>query len=320
MNNDPLDEGFELTTFSQNQSHLWDSSLNKALNGTLQQSRVFLNYNGRKFQDQSLFINRQNTQAPIAMLPAASQPSLIVSSHPGSAFGGLVVLERLNLVETLEIFQLILKHYKLQGFKEFRYRAVPRIFHQKLWEEDLSALMILGADMRSNRPYQYLIKGESPLGRRRSRISAGKAGCETRVSENVDLIHSVIRKTLLRQHNTEPLHTVEDLKYLMEEFPSNVYLNETVQQDVICAAACVLKLNHVHHFQYLANTEAGRQIHALDNTIEFVWNSLADNELLSFGHSMVPGKNEILNIGLANFKIEFGAMSVPNYELRLQLD
>jgi len=317
---EPLTSEFEIQVYSSEKSEIWDSLIVKSLNGTFQQSRAFLNYHNNKFHDQSILITRKNSSIPVALMPAATQNSVTVSSHPGSAFGGLVALERLNLIETLEIFQLIFEFYRVRKFKEFRYRAVPRIFHQELWEEDLSALMILGASLNANRPYQYMIKGQSSLGKRRDRSSAVRAGCVTSDSGSIAEVHSIITQVLSKQHQTEPLHSIEDLEYLIDTFPGLVFLRTTALGEEIYATACLLRLNHVYHFQYLANTDKGRKVNAINNTIEYVWNSLEDNEILSFGHSMTPGANEFLNVGLAKFKVDLGAKSVPNYELSIKLE
>ena len=95
--------------FLPTQKEFWDSFVKQSFNGNFQHSRKFLDYHGNKFEDLSMVIF-SDTDEIVGLLPAALSPSNSQNliSHPGAAFGGLILKNEIGIEKTLEIIKEIM--------------------------------------------------------------------------------------------------------------------------------------------------------------------------------------------------------------------
>ena len=109
------------------------------------------------------------------------------------------------------------------------------------------------------------------------------------------------------RHDVEPVHSGVELHDLKERLGLEfMFLSASLGGEIV-SAAMLLNLGTAWHTQYLASTDAGRQVQALDLVVEHATRLVAEGGLpLSFGISSDPtGKR--LDRGLAAFKEGFGA-------------
>lgn len=124
---------------------------------------------------------------------------------------------------------------------------------------------------------------------------------------------------LSKYHSTIAVHTAEELKLLAGRFPENIKLYTGELDGKILAGAVVFENGETVHTQYLANSDEGRQVGALDCVIDFLLNEVyADKKYFDFGISN-ENAGKYLNRGLIAQKEGFGARAVVHdfYELKL---
>ena len=85
----------------------WDRFINDSNNGTVFQTRKFLNYHiHRQFNDHSLIIYKNKTI--VALIPGAyiiKNKKKTFYSHPGTSYGGLVIKSGLHFKRINEIIE-----------------------------------------------------------------------------------------------------------------------------------------------------------------------------------------------------------------------
>lgn len=296
----------------------WDEAVQASTNGTFLNSRLFLQYHREKFLDSSLVIYEHSSRGDeiLAVFPAAQIDTNTVVSHPGATYGGLVTTRALPVEMTLEIIEGIKCHYAESSKEKLIYTPTPTYFHLKPWEADIYCLWKLGGRLERKLP-NFVLELDNPLGRRKNRKLANKAGVVTSFTSEIDVAYDIIESALSTRHSVSPVHSRQELKELLHLFPRNIQVLLAKVNDISVAAAVVFFFPNAVHMQYLGSTDRGFQVQALDNIVEFMV-SIAKEKfgLLSFGISSDTTGFE-LNTGLAGFKEGFGATvrSIDRYEL-----
>lgn len=139
-----------------------------------------------------------------------------------------------------------------------------------------------------------------------------------RRQQDPEQFHSLLTG-VLKKHNAEPLHTVVELKYLMGLFPQQIQLYEATLDEQLLAAALIFDVGTTVHTQYLANSDAGKEVGALDALLAtLMQQTFSDKRYFSFGVS-TEAEGMVLNEGLIAQKEGFGGFSVCHdfYELAI---
>ncbi len=129
----------------------------------------------------------------------------------------------------------------------------------------------------------------------------------------------MLSEVLKKYHDAIPVHTGAELKMLAERFPENIKLYTGEVDDKILAGAVVFENGDTVHTQYLANSDEGRNIGALDCVIDYLLRDVyADKKYFDFGISN-ENAGRYLNCGLIAQKEGFGARAVVHdfYELTI---
>ena len=103
-------------------------------------------------------------------------------------------------------------------------------------------------------------------------------------------------------------------------FPKNIKLFVAKKDNKILAGTVIFEDETIVHTQYLANSDKGRELGALDLVIDRLINEVYKNKLyFDFGISN-EDNGKYLNIGLINQKESFGARAVVHdfYELKIE--
>ncbi len=300
----------EVTRYSNEFSDRWDTFVDQALNSTFLFRRGYMDYHSDRFEDCSLLVWQNGKLA--ALLPANRNDSVLVS-HGGLTYGGFVVNRKMNTAKMLAMFESTCRYLKHNGFSKMVYKAIPHIYHQVFCESDLYALF------RSN---ASLIKREisSTVNiRRKLNISNGKKqrilkmkkrGIPVHRSDDFKKFMDIVRANLLAKHDTEPTHTAVEMEMLAGRFPKNIKLFLCKEANDILAGAIIYETKTVAHAQYLAATEIGRPVGALDYVVDFLINeAFVDKDYFDFGIS-TEQQGWVLNDGLIKQKEEFGARGV----------
>lgn len=310
---------FEVCTFTQEARAQWDSFVDTSRNGTFLHRREFMEYHADRFVDASLLVRDGNGHC-VAIMPANRMQDKVVS-HGGLTYGGLIYSSRLKQTACLEVLKNIVQHYRLQGVAHLTYKSIPNIFHRSAGQEDLYAIWRLGGqltrrdvstavDLRAN--YRF------SKGRTWAVNKAMKAGIQVRRQKDPLSFHALL-ECVLSRHGASPVHSVGELAFLMGRFPQEIQLYEAVLNEQLMAGALVFDVGATVHTQYLANSDTGRELGALDLLLaDLMKKQFADKRFFSFGISS-SANGTVLNEGLIAQKEGFGGFSVCHdfYELTI---
>lgn len=286
----------------------WDGFVRSAKNATFLLQRGFMDYHSDRFTDHSLMAFDDGHL--VALLPASRGENGLIVSHGGLTYGGMLINSRMTAALALDIFLSLLDHCRSAGFARLHYKPVPHIYHRLPAEEDLHALFLCGAQLcRSD------LSGTIPLrnfpgfakSKRAGVKAAAKAGIEVAESRAHGKFWTMLAHTLSSRHGATPTHSQAELELLAGRFPEEIRLFTATRQGELCAGILMLDCGRTVHAQYIASTQEGRDVGAIDAIVShLVTGVYRDRDWFDFGISTVNQGRE-LNVGLAKQKEMYGA-------------
>jgi hypothetical protein len=294
-------------------AHRWNDFLKNAKNYHFFFHRDYLAYHEGRFEDHSLMIF-DDQQKLIALLPANIDGDTLYT-HQGLTYGGFVLNDNMKAVTMLEIFTETKKYLKASGINRVIYKTIPHIHHLKPAQEDLYALFRQDAKL-IQRDLGAVIDMQKPIkysnGRKWSLKKAAAHNFRIQPSQDFSLFWPLLEEILYRQHQAKPVHSLEEISYLAERFRDNIKLYLIYQSEKLLAGAVTFDNPELTHLQYVANSEEGRRIGALDFLIDhLIKNVYTDKRYFDFGTSNEQN-GKLLNEGLIDQKERFGARCVIN--------
>ena len=296
----------------------WDELVRDSRNGTFLFLRDYMEYHQERFEDHSLLVFEAG-DSPVALLPA-SRRGEILESHGGLTYGGVVSDESMTAVKMLEVFAALLEYLRQESFAVLRYRAVPHIYHRVPAEEDLYALTRNGAHV-VHRTALSVIDSRHPVEaqsrRRRGARKARAAGLICRESDDLENYWSLLSTVLWETYGARPVHSLEEMVLLRRRFPRNIRLFGCFQGDGLVAGVLVYESLRVARAQYIAASETGKRLAALDLLFDFLLREVyPDKAYFDLGTSESADGRD-LNRGVLEFKESLGARAVvqDTYEL-----
>lgn len=308
----------EVTRYTTDQKKIWDTFIKDSKNGLFFFERNYMDYHADRFTDHSLIFTRKNQV--VAVFPATEIEKEIFS-HAGLTYGSLITHKRIKATEVLEIFSVLKNYYNSKGFKKITYKSIPYIFSEFPFQEDLYALFLNNAQLvRRDISSVISLKNRIPLAKSPAKKIKDCSLLDLKVTENKNLDkYWELLSCVLAKHNVKPVHTLEEIQKLAGYFPDNIRLFEVYEKEQLISGALIFDFGNVVHTQYLANSERGREIGALDYLIiSLIENQFKNKEYFSFGIS-TENQGKILNEGLINQKEMYGGRAVCNdfYEIAL---
>ncbi|WP_234013973.1 GNAT family N-acetyltransferase [Cronobacter dublinensis] len=241
----------------------WNQVVENAKNGLFLFNIDYFKYHEARFEDCSLMIYKKNKA--VALFPA-NRVNDTIYSHQGLTFGGLIMLPELHTADVLEIFDLITNHYKNNSIKKVVYKAIPYPFAKYPAQEDLYALFRSSAKLIRRDVSSVIDLLDRPKlsdSRKNTIVKAQKNDVKIRESSDLKKFHGILSEVLAK-FGASPVHSIEELEQLKEAFPQNIKLYAAMQEEQWLAGVLVYDYGHIIHTQYMANTQQGRQIGALD--------------------------------------------------------
>lgn len=251
----------------------------------------------------------------------ANQAEDTIFSHSGITFGGLIYGIDHRTIAIRDTFSTMLEYYRAKGMRKIYYKTIPYIFHRYPSQEDLYALYLSNARL-VRRDLSSIIKLRNRpkiSSNRKSGISkAKKANLRTEVGSFYGEFHKLL-SSALKTHGVLPVHSENELALLHSRFPNNIRLEGVFQDNELIAATWLFDFGNCLHTQYLASSDKGKALGALD----FLLSSIIENapphiEYISFGVS-TDNNGRNLNEGLIHQKEGFGGRGVvlDHYEIDL---
>ena len=305
--------------YAPDRREVWDAFVSRAKNGVFLFDRAYMDYHSDRFQDASLLVYEDDRV--IALLPASAHGDRLVS-HGGLTFGGFLTDERMRTATMLGVFERVGEHLRDRGFRHLVYKAIPHIYHSVPAEEDLYALFRNHATLVRRAVSSTIRMTDRPKvtkGRRWGIKRAGSLGVRVERSHDFETFMSIEEENLRLRHDARPAHTARELKLLASRFPDNVKLFAAFFGGAMAGGVVVYESARVAHAQYIAATEEGREVGALDAVVDHLLSQVyAEKAYFDFGISTDHGGWN-LNEGLAANKESFGGRAVvyDTYELAL---
>ena len=289
----------------------WNSFLDKCKNKHFIFYRDYMEYHTDRFHDFSLMVFDEK-EKPIALLPANIAADTVYS-HQGLTFGGFLIDDRVRTETMVEIFAALRDFLKKSGVAKLIYKCIPYIYHSLPAEEDRYALFLGDARLfrRDVSSAIFLAQGAKyTKGRKWSINKAKKEGVVVESLAATDEYWDLLEGVLRSQYKAAPVHTREEIIFLREKFPENIKIYVARLAGEIVAGTVIYENETIAHTQYLANSEAGREVGALDLVIDhLITNVYANKRFFDFGVSN-ENAGRYLNAGLIAQKEGFGARAV----------
>ncbi len=315
----------EAIRYDASRKEEWDEFVRTSRNGTFLLERGYMDYHADRFVDCSLMFYKK--ERLIAVVPANHvDEEQTVYSHGGLTYGGILLAEKTTTVDTMQVMSYAMKWYHtVLGAKQWIYKPIPHIYHRCPAEEDLYALFRQNATLKG-RAVSSAIKNPERIPIHRSRNSgAHKAqGHQVHYEECTDLrlFWPILDEVLMTRHHKGPVHSIEEMELLQSRFPKNIRLFIAKHNNVAVAGTLVYEMEHLVHTQYIASSEQGRAVGALDGLLKYLIEEVyAGKQYFDFGVSTEQG-GSYLNEGLIFQKEGFGARAVmyDTYLIKLTVE
>lgn len=315
--------GLTIKDYSEGDKERWNDFVGRSKNGTFLFLRDYMDYHAQRYQDASLLVLDGGDEV-VALLPANRRSDELIS-HEGLTYGGFLTDERITAETMLGIFEAVIGHLGDAGLTSVIYKTVPHIYHRSPAEEDLYALFRIGAelyrrDLLSTIDYQADIDWDGRRrGRARKAAKATREGVEVRETDDYAGFWELLAENLDRRYGLEPVHTVDEITLLAELFPEQIRFFGAYRDNNLEAGAVIYLSAQVCHVQYSASSIEGRRLRALDLVIAHLIEAFHGHcRYFDFGSS-TEQDGTYLNLGLAEYKHQFGARSVAHDFYRLSL-
>jgi hypothetical protein len=310
----------KVSIYSPEHKSAWDSFVQRSKNGIFLFRRDYMEYHADRFEDCSLLFHDESDRLA-AILPASIKEG-VVTSHAGLTFGGVVSDDAMKASLMLELFGALEAFLKQRGVERLVYKAVPHIYHRAPAEEDRYALFRYGA-----RPFRCDISSTIDLGarlpfskgRRYAVKQALKAGLQVKRDHDFESFMRMEEELLAAKYDVKPTHSAAELELLASRFPEQIKLFTARLEDDMVAGVVVYDYDSVLHAQYIAATDQGKRIGALDLVLHYLINDYQSHaRYFDFGIS-TERDGHYLNEGLIENKQGFGGRAVVHDIFEWQL-
>lgn len=281
-----------------------------------------MDYHADRFHDASLLFYKG--ERLLGVLPASRHDNEIVS-HGGLTYGGFLLADGIHAVEVGEMFELAMAHYRSHGCKSLTVKPIPAIYHAQPSDDELYWLFRHGARLEA-RGLSTAINLAAPLPfstLRRRKVNLAQRKCvsviSTQEKADYETFWKILTQVLQAKHNKVPVHSLDEILLLRERFPENIvlYIARHPATTEILAGTLLFLTPQVVHAQYIASSDAGRELGALDAIFHHLLQKFAqplrDAEIsqryFDFGISTEDG-GTVLNEGLIFQKEGFGGRSI----------
>lgn len=303
--------------YNANIKESWNLFNRDSKNGIFMFDRNYMDYHADRFIDHSLMFYEDSKL--IALLPLNIK-DCILYSHQGLTFGGFITNSIMKQYKMLECFKALLEYMREIKVQKMIYKAIPYIYHKYPAQEDLYALFRSGAKMM-RMDCSATIYLQNPIRfselRKRGVKKALKNEVQIESSTNFEAFVTLLNEVLQTRHNTQAVHSAKELELLHNRFKENIALYIAKQNNEILAATLLFIYPNLVHTQYLAASEKGRAVGALDLLIKTLIDTYATTkQYFDFGIS-TENNGLFLNEGLIAQKEGFGGRTIVHsfYEL-----
>ncbi len=310
---------FSVVRYTPDRKEAWNTFVNVAKNATFVFHRDYMDYHQDRFTDYSLMVFEGRKL--VALLPANLAADGTVHSHEGLSYGGLVVARPAPLHEVLSCFHACLRYLHERQISLLRFKRLPGFYNTLPDDEVAYALFLLEARLY-RRDCAAVVSQDDRLSfqerRRRQIKKAGRFNVRIVPETNFSAYwERVLVPRLAARHGVKPVHTIEEITLLASRFPENIRQFSVYWNHEIVAGTTIFEMPTVAHAQYIAVTEPGQNLGALDYLFQWLIDErYRGKRYFDFGICN-EHDGRVLNHGLMAWKEGFGARSFAHdfYEI-----
>lgn len=302
----------EIRRYEPSDAPMWNDFVASARNATFLFNRGYMDYHADRFADHSLIAMRRGKTA--ALLPANITADGILHSHQGLTYGGWILpAKHFDCNDMLALFDVLETYCRREGIKGIDYKPIPSIYASAPSDEALYALWRHGArcteanisatvDMTANPGYDTLQKRKL---KKTSELPIKIV--ELTTDSDIIRFHTLLSSCLDERYGACPVHTIEELIQLHDNFPKNIRFAGVEQEDGMHAAICIYDTQNVRHCQYISSSPEGRKNNLLTPLTAYLMRTMLPGQrYFDFGTSNEDG-GRVLNAGLYAYKASYGA-------------
>ena len=312
-------KNYSIRTYTPDDFDLWNDFIAKAKNATFLFHRSFMEYHKDRFEDFSLLVFEDKKL--VAVLPA-NKVREELHSHQGLSYGGIVINNEIRIEDYLKIAENIFAFLKENNINYLYIKSLPYIYHKTLSEEFDFLTAVVQAENYRTDSYFVLdnrLKYNPNRNRKRALRVAESNGITIKEDEDFEVFwNDILSVNLNQRFGVNPVHSVEEIRYLKKHFPENIRLYIAYQNEIPKAGAVLFISDNVVHFQYSSGTEDREETGALDALFDYIIRLYPKAEYISFGSSS-ENHGQNINFGLAYWKESFGAKCTIQKFLRINV-
>lgn len=297
----------------------WDSFVLQSRNSTFHNTRLFLGYHRDRFTDLSLMVLDDHDQ--IITVIAINIDGKMAYSHTGLTYAGFVFSSQSGLVQNLHAMSLVFSFLKSHGLKSIYYKVTPTIYHLVRTEDDLYFLFLCKAQLVCRHVNPVILPNhtiEYQERRIRSIKKARARGVRVEITNKIEEYWSILEK-LLGSYNSRPVHTLLEIRDLLQLFSRNIKLYGAFDGSQMVAGVLVFESDQVAKMQYIASSEVGKTMGALDILIDSLIKEVYKSKRIDFG-TVTGNSGLFFSQGLSNQKEGFGARASVHDHYVVDLD
>lgn len=305
---------FTVKKYQNSDCTVWDAFVAQSRNGTFLFQRKFMEYHHDRFLDYSLLVYKNDDL--IAVVPA-HQINDSLYSHWGLTYGGLVLPLRIHISDVLGLFAAVLRYLKQHAITALHIKEIPG-FYAMGYSGELAYLMQLCQAKITRVDLLSSLDLHLPLQLSKSRKESIRRGQKKGliIREEADFTsfwNTLLIPNLEKRHQTQPVHTLEEITYLQRQFPKNIRHFNVYLEGQLVAGTTVFDTGRVAHPQYVAGDDQRSETGALDYLYDYLITEVyRDCRVFDFGISNEnQGKN--INAGLQFWKESYGTQPVAQH-------
>lgn len=300
-------KNYSIRTYTPDDFDLWNDFIAKAKNATFLFHRNFMDYHKDRFEDFSLLVFEDKKL--VAVLPA-NKVGEELHSHQGLTYGGLIVDKKTGFKEIENIFNSVYNSLKVNKIKKIKIKSFLS-FYSAYNSDELSHILWNKGAKNYRKQLNLAVDYSKELQISKSKLKhfrrIDSLGLEIRIDDDFDIFwDKVLIPKLNQKYNTNPVHSLSEIKILKGYFPKNIIQCNVYKDNTILAGITLFVSDNVVKSQYGATTDEGEKCRALD----YLFISLIDkfkNEYSFFDMGTVNNPNsDTYNEGLLKQKEELG--------------
>ncbi|MDR2781855.1 MAG: GNAT family N-acetyltransferase [Holosporaceae bacterium] len=308
-----------IVKYEAKSKNIWNDFVKNSKNGTFLLDRNYMDYHSDYFVDHSLMF--YDEEKLLAIMPASMHGDELIS-HEGLTYGGVICSRRMTMLEMLSVFSSLKGYMGGNGISKLIYKRIPSIYYTYPSDEDLYALFVNEAKLiRRDASTTISLANRIPFakGKKWGMNKAKQANVSVCEFHDFDTFFECENKILMQKYKTNAVHTADEMRMLASRFPNNIKMLGGFLDNEFLAGTIIFKTDMVVHTQYIATTELGRELSAMDLVVDSIISSCYNSNIkyLDFGIS-TEQNGRYLNQGLVRQKEMFGGRAVvyDSYEFK----